>query len=209
MSRSPKNPEQSSARRSYAPAQTRQVLLDSALELFGAKGFHTTTVQEIVEQAGLTKGAFYHHFASKEDVLRLIHDEFLRVQHEALDRILSETDDPSEQLREIVRMSVLTVARYQAYVTVFFQERRYLSGLQTEEIKKERDTVEQQIEQVVQAGIAKGVFRQDLTPRIVVFGLLGMSAWVYQWFRESGQLSVERIADEMASVALQGIVAPG
>lgn len=194
-----------SPRGSYAPAQTRQMLLTSSLELFGAQGFHATSVQEIVERAGLTKGAFYHHFASKEDVLLLIHDEFLDTQGERVAEIVAAYESPVDQLREIVRYSVLSVARYQAHVAVFFQERRFLTGERAAEVHRKRDSVERTMEGVIEAGIAQGHFNPEITPRIAVFSIVGMTAWVYQWYRPRGKSSAEEIADQMATIVMNGL----
>src|SRR4029078_8520159 len=193
-------------RGSYDPAQTRQMLLESALELFGAKGFHATSVQEIVKAAGLTKGAFYHHFASKEDVLRLIHDEFLAVQTNLIDEILRDYDSPVDQLRQLVRISVVSVARYQAHVAVFFQERRYLTGERGADVKRRRAAVGRKMEGIVSRGIESRDFLPDANPRIVVFGLVGMTAWVHQWYRPAGRLSAETIADELSRLTLDGLL---
>ena len=52
------------------PAETRrQQLLESARRLFIKKGYRITTTEEIARNAGLTKGALYFHFKSKEDIL--------------------------------------------------------------------------------------------------------------------------------------------
>jgi TetR/AcrR family transcriptional regulator, cholesterol catabolism regulator len=193
-------------RGSYDPAQTREMLLESALALFGAKGFHATSVQEIVEGAGLTKGAFYHHFASKEDVLRLIHDEFLEVQGSLVEEILETYDSPVDQLRELVRVSVLSTARYQAHVAVFFQERRFLTGERGADVKRRRDAVERKMEQIVRRGIESGELDPGVDPRIAIFGIVGMTAWVHQWYRPGGALSAETIADELARMTLDGLV---
>jgi TetR/AcrR family transcriptional regulator, cholesterol catabolism regulator len=190
----------------YAPAQTRELLLSSALELFGRQGFHATSVQQIVDGAGLTKGAFYHHFASKEDVLRLIHDEFLEVQRETVARIVAGGGTPTEQLRQIVLASVLSVAQYQSSVTVFFQERRYLTGERADDVRDRRDAVEAMMEQVVRNGIAAGELDPSINPRVAVFGIVGLSAWLHQWYRPDGPLSAEEIADELARMVLNGLV---
>jgi AcrR family transcriptional regulator len=182
------------------------MLLESALELFGAKGFHATSVQEIVKAAGLTKGAFYHHFASKEDVLRLIHDEFLEVQVGLVEEILESYDSPVDQLRALVRISVLSVTRYQAHVAVFFQERRYLTGERGADVKRRRDAVEEKMEQIVRRGIESGDFDPSVDPRIAVFGIVGMTAWVHQWYRAGGPLPAETIADKLASMTLDGVL---
>lgn len=196
-------------RGSYDPEQTRQLLLASALDLFGAQGFHGTSVQEIVDSAGVTKGAFYHHFASKEDVLRLIHDEFLDVQQEMVRDIVARYESPVEQLREIVRVSVLTVAEYRRHVAVFFQERRFLTGARAADVHGRRDALEEEIESVVRAGMASGHFTSSVSARVAVFGIVGMSAWVYQWFRPDGPLPPEQIADELAALVLSGLAVDG
>jgi AcrR family transcriptional regulator len=193
-------------RGSYDPEQTRQLLLDSALELFGDQGFHGTSVQEIVERAQVTKGAFYHHFESKQDVLSLIHDEFLDVQREAIERILEEVDSPVEQLREVIRESVLTVTRYRQHVAVFFQERRYLTGRPAADVKRKRDKLDKAMDDIVIAGVEQGLFDARITPRVAVFGVVGMSAWVHQWYREDGTMSAEQVADDLANLALDGLV---
>jgi AcrR family transcriptional regulator len=49
--------------------RTRTTLIDAAATLFGAKGYDAVAVDTIVQQAGVSKGAFYHHFDSKDDLL--------------------------------------------------------------------------------------------------------------------------------------------
>ena len=56
---------------------TKRKLYESARRLFLEKGFAQTSVQEIVAGAGLTKGAFYHYFGAKEDLLRVIYERSL------------------------------------------------------------------------------------------------------------------------------------
>src|SRR4051794_15007563 len=58
------------ARTPRNPAETRQRLLDAARQLMLERGFSATGVEEVCRVAGVTKGAFFHHFASKEELGR-------------------------------------------------------------------------------------------------------------------------------------------
>ena len=59
--------------RNKYPEETVKKILDTSLQLFIKKGFEQTTVLDIVDNlGGLTRGAFYHHFKSKEEVLEAI-----------------------------------------------------------------------------------------------------------------------------------------
>src|SRR5262245_18053742 len=49
--------------------RTRTLLIGAASQLFGTSGYDRTSVDQIIKQAGVSKGAFYHHFASKEEIL--------------------------------------------------------------------------------------------------------------------------------------------
>jgi len=55
----------------------KSALLDIALDLFSAKGYIDTPIQEIISAAGVSKGAFYHYFKSKEEVLDQIIDRYI------------------------------------------------------------------------------------------------------------------------------------
>jgi AcrR family transcriptional regulator len=60
--------------------QTRERLLDAAVEVFSQRGFHAASVEEIAEWAGFSKGAVYSNFASKEDLFLALFDR--RIAHE-------------------------------------------------------------------------------------------------------------------------------
>lgn len=190
----------------YDPEKTRKALVDSALALFGSKGYTDASVQEITEAAGVTKGAFYHHFESKEDLLALIHDEFLDYQLAILKLALEKDEDPAMRLRELLRALLSSTARYQANVTIFYLERRHLTGPRFKAIKRKRDEFDRLFLQVIERGIELGSFRSDLDARIVGLGILGMCAWVHQWYRPGGRFSAEEIADIFGEMALDGLL---
>jgi AcrR family transcriptional regulator len=62
-------------RRAAHVRDTQRALLDAARELFAEKGFGGTKTEDLVQRAGLTRGALYHHFRDKEDLFRAVHDE--------------------------------------------------------------------------------------------------------------------------------------
>jgi TetR/AcrR family transcriptional regulator, cholesterol catabolism regulator len=182
----------------YDPENTRRSLIASALRLFERRGFDRTSVQEIADHARLTKGAFYHHFESKDDLLRHIQEEYLEAQLDAVQRIEAASDDPRVRVTELIRFSV---AEYRAHMTIFHQERRYVTG----ELSRKRNLVEAAFAGVVQDGVTKGAFRSDINPRIAMFGLVGMCAWAYQWLSLSGPLSVEDVARQLSAMVLEGL----
>jgi AcrR family transcriptional regulator len=66
------------------PDVRRNELLDSAQALFFNKGYEATTVADIIEKAGVSKGGFYHHFTAKDDLLEALGE---RLAAETLGRL--------------------------------------------------------------------------------------------------------------------------
>jgi AcrR family transcriptional regulator len=58
--------------------KSRQQILDAALKLFSHKGYGATSVRDIAEEAGLSKGNVYHHFPDKETIFRALLDRYFQ-----------------------------------------------------------------------------------------------------------------------------------
>ena len=77
--------------RAAQAAETREALIGAARRLFGRQGYAATSTEEIVDQAGVTKGALYHHFSDKEGLFRAV---FERVQREVSDAAVAKFNQP-------------------------------------------------------------------------------------------------------------------
>ena len=81
----------------HGARSTRAALIDVARRLFAERGFASTSLDEIVADADVTKGALYHHFLGKEDLFAAVYEE---VQREVSDKVVAEflRPDPWEAL---------------------------------------------------------------------------------------------------------------
>jgi len=70
----------------------KQEFLMAALELFHEKGYEKTTIQDIIDKMGVSKGAFYHYFESKEDVIEKIAKEYAQRGISTMRRIAGRKD---------------------------------------------------------------------------------------------------------------------
>lgn len=192
----------------YSPEATRKAILDTALKLFGERGFHATTVQAITENAGLTKGAFYHHFESKEEVLQHIHAEYANEMVAGMRKVLAEAahTTPLEQLRGIIVNAVIVLGRHRLHVAVFYQEFRFLSGDSYSGIRTLHDEQETALLDIIARAKASGELREDVDPQLLVFAISGMTAWIYQWYNPKGRRTLEEIAEDLADIVLSGVV---
>lgn len=79
---------------------TRAALLRSASRLICELGMHGASIDRIAADAGYTKGAFYAHFASKEDLFLVVLDEHFAAELARLEAVLSGAGDPVEEARQ-------------------------------------------------------------------------------------------------------------
>ena len=90
--------------RNKHPEETVQLILDVATRLFLEKGYENTSVQDIIDNlGGLTKGAIYHHFKSKEEILAAVIDHSTCESNKLLDEIRDRTDLTGKESHRISR----------------------------------------------------------------------------------------------------------
>lgn len=98
--------------RNKHPEVTVERILDAAQRLFLQKGYENTTIQDIVnELGGLTKGAVYHHFRSKEEIMDAVGDRMF-LENNPFEAVKGRTDlNGLQKLREAIRLNQADAAR--------------------------------------------------------------------------------------------------
>lgn len=187
---------------------TRRVLIESGLALFLEHGYQKTSVQAVVARARVTKGAFYHHFDSKDDLLLFAHTAYLVSQLEILDGVMAKVDVPfAERVREIVHRMVDGVIEHRAELSVFLEERRSLSGPGFESVRILRNEFETKFVSFIREAVEREEIRAEVAEaRLIALGILGMISWTYQWIKADDAGEVERIKEVFTSMILGGVL---
>jgi AcrR family transcriptional regulator len=182
----------------------REAIVEAAIDCFYERGYDGTSVQDVVERAGVTKGAFYHHFTKKDELLLHIHDRFMDQQMQALEAGLAEDLPPREALTLLIEEIVVSAADFQREYVIFFEQRRSLSEEPFRQVRAKRDEYERRVVQTIENGIARSDFREVPSAQVLAFGIIGMAAWAYHWYRPSG-MTPREIGRMYASVVLDGV----
>ncbi|HEU4514293.1 MAG TPA: TetR/AcrR family transcriptional regulator [Nocardioidaceae bacterium] len=180
----------------------RRRLVAAAVESFAAKGFHGTTTRDIASGAGMSPAALYVHHRSKEDLLHQIsrsgHDKTLALVREAV----ATSEDPTKQLLAVVHAFVVHHAEDHTGARIVNYELAALSSEHLEEIAAIRRQIEQEMRDVVERGVATGVFETD-DPHMTALALLSLGIDVARWYRDEGEWTPGQIADHYCTLALR------
>jgi len=191
-----------------APASIPEKLMRVSVELFAEFGYAQTSVQQIVDAAGVTKGALYHYFKSKDDLLFDIYDRLLSMQREHLDAIVARGLDPEQTVRLVCEDVIVTSIEGLADGAVFFRSQHMLSEKRQREVKQRRRDYNGAFEAVLERGRTAGVFRTDIPPAILIANFFSDVHYLAQWYSPGGALTKQQVASELTDLYLAGLLAP-
>ncbi len=175
--------------------QSRRV--QSALILFEENGFKNTTVNSIVIHSGSSKGGFYHHFKSKDELLYRIHESFINHVNRLVDELEDKDLTPADKLDYVLTHFIFVYDRYKAHITVFNDENKYLADEYKSEIVASRRKFKSAVEAIIIEGQQDGSFTDDINPTVITMSILGMVNWMYTWYKPDGRKSLQEIAEDM------------
>jgi AcrR family transcriptional regulator len=167
--------------RSIASEEKRRLILDAAVRVFARKGYHTSRVGDIAEEAGVAHGLLYHYFSSKEELLETVFRETWSQLLEAFARV-GESDEPArEQLRQVAAILLRSWRRDPDLVRVLVREvgRSHTLPSRVDEI----GAVFAAIEGIIERGQAAGELRDEVEPRLAAWIFYGaieeiLTGWV-------------------------------
>lgn len=182
-----------------------QRLLSVATRLFAQKGFDRTSVQEIVETAGVTKGAMYHYFDSKDDLLHEIYARLLRVQAERLEKFAVLEAPVAERLHGAAADVVATTIENLDDATIFFRSMHQLDPEKQRAVRAERRRYHERFRSLIEEGCRSGDFRTDIPADLVVDFFFGSVHHLNTWYRQGGQLTPQEVGDHFADLLLASL----
>jgi TetR/AcrR family transcriptional regulator, cholesterol catabolism regulator len=193
--------------RRFSPPAYR--LLEAADKLFYSQGVPATTVREITSACGLSPGALYNHFNSKDDLLYvLVGHRHLRLEREIIAAQKLAAGDPVSEFVAIVGVYVRSHAAGRQGALVANREYRHLTGPRREEVIAIRRRLRDRMVSVLRRGSKSGVFdisggsdKRSLT--ITAAAVLEMCINCSQWFRPRGDMTIEELELRFVDLSLR------
>jgi AcrR family transcriptional regulator len=186
-------------------ASVARRVLDAAVELFAEQGFDATSVQEVVERARVTKGAMYHYFRSKDDLLYEIYHELITVQLAGMDRIMAAGGPAPDRLRAIIVDLIVTTTARLGAATVSARELHRLSGQPAAALRAQRRRYHEGVRDLIARGQRDGEFSAAVSAQTAALMVFGIVNQLPQWYRPDGATSPRELADEIAGFVLTGL----
>ena len=171
--------------RNKHPEQTVQRILDTASKLFLQKGYDKTTLQDIIDATKLSKGAIYHHFASKEAILIAVVDRMGDFNSAVLAEIRDRKGlTGAEKLREMFRTSItLSFQGKILHMLPFLIENPKFMALQMESILNEAAPC--YALPILREGIADGSIQTEHPEELSEVLLILSDLWLHPILRPS------------------------
>jgi AcrR family transcriptional regulator len=163
------------------PEDKRQLILDAAVRVFARKGYHTSRVGDIAEEAGVAHGLLYHYFKSKDELLETIFSNTWTLMLEAISGVESLDESARETLRKVSAIVLRAWRDTPDIVRVLVREVTRSPHLQQEIGETEQAFAA--LERVIRKGQQTGEFRDDVEPRFASFIFYGaleeiLTGWV-------------------------------
>jgi AcrR family transcriptional regulator len=199
-------PAESVRRRRAKFELRRREVVNIAAGLFAERGYHNTSIDDLVEATGLQRGGLYHYIDSKQHLLLLTHEELIGPLLDRAEEIVA-SDVPAEvQLRRLLRAWVTHVAAHRDHMIVFNEERRLIeSDPAWEDVRAARERFRALLEGVLRAGQREGQFViEDIA--LLQLSILGIVNYMPQWLDPEGRVAPGEIADSCADLLLRGLL---
>jgi AcrR family transcriptional regulator len=195
-------------RRTRRPAERPDELATAALKLFCRRGYYATSIDDVAREAGVTKGAVYHHFSSKEELLVTALEGYWQRTIGTARRQVERADpkDAVTRFRLVVDAVVdlwMEPAFASAFCLVFGEVGTIVPALRSTLFEEGPARGWRTLTGVIEQGQSSGAFRRDVDAYVMA-RMIGCSLSMQSFLLQRGGLSANQLRTELErTVALQ------
>jgi AcrR family transcriptional regulator len=184
----------------------RREILDAAAKVFRTQGVAGTSIDDIAKVAGVDRASLYYYVGGKNELFGEVVAEAVTNNVKLAESIAKSDTPPEEKLRTLIGDLMASYAQFYPEIYVFLREdpetMSTQAGLDVPDLQRRFDRA---LTSIVREGMDAGVFRTDIPPRLVAYGIIGMLNWTYRWFHPDGPVDASDVARAFALLAVDGV----
>lgn len=209
---------QGSATKTVAPPRTKLsrlgeddrllLIYQAAAKVIHAKGYDATSLNDIADEVGVTKGGLYHYIDGKQSLLFKIMSYALDALDQEVVAPVAAMDDAEQQLRAAIRLHTQLIIDKGIELTILLDE---IAGLMPEHLRlitRRRMEYYKFLRAIIQQLKEEGKLR-DLDVTIATHSLAGQLQWLPRWYIPGGRLTRDEVIEEFSKAALGALLRSG
>jgi AcrR family transcriptional regulator len=157
--------------------QTRQQIIQVAAELFTCKGYSGTSISDIAQAVGLTKGALYHHFENKDALFLAVVKALRENWGKEVGRVVVKEKDALNRIAAMFELHARLIQKNNTYCLLMLGIFSNACGEEakfTGELEAVYGELAQFVQAIVEKGQADGEIRADLDTRMIALNIVAM-----------------------------------
>jgi TetR/AcrR family transcriptional regulator, cholesterol catabolism regulator len=186
-------------------ASKEQEIISVAARLFKEKGYRTTTLEDIAAAVGMLKGSLYYYIRSKEELLYLVVRDPIRQAYNKLEEIVNADAPVRTKIAQAIANHMTLFHQHYPHIAVYLHDYHHLMEKLQDNVIETPKHYQRLWAALLQQGIDSGELRQDMDVKVAAYAILGMCNWVYRWYKPTGKLPAEGVADVFTKLVLEGL----
>ena len=187
--------------------ERRAQIIEAALACFARKGYHRTTMDDIVAESGLSKGTLYWYFKSKKEIFLVAVMSFFQQMEASLQEVLEMALSPAEKLRTIARVFAAGLEEARPFISVMMD---FWSQTRQEEdvnqlLRNIYEPYSMSLSGIIEEGIQQGEFRPVNAEHVASLLMAVYDGWMAQMLVFPERVDLAGLTETLLDVLLEGL----
>jgi AcrR family transcriptional regulator len=193
-------------RREQFAMETRQIIFDTAMDLFAKEGYDRVTVDDICEKTGVAKSTFYNLFKSKDQI---VVEEFLKIDayyQEILDKIQKKKKSHIDKMVEFINLTLKYINDQGIEIIKVTYHSQIGPSLKGSPVASPQRSLYRIVEQIITEAQEAGEVRTDMSAANITQNLVRFTRGViYDWCLQNGGFDLMKAGREYMELVTDGI----
>jgi AcrR family transcriptional regulator len=185
--------------------EKKREILHAASRVFRRRGLQATGMRDIAAELDMAVGNLYYYFKDKEALLAFVQEDTLEALLELATRVRDQKLRANGRLFMLIEEHVVLLNE-EIPGSLAHLEVEALSEPWRRRVQDRRDAYERAFREIIEEGMATGIFRQT-DPKVSAMAILGAVNWTVKWFRPDGGKTAREIGRECAELLVRGLAA--